>query len=91
MFIFSLHLHRSYAKSKMNALTKKQQLQLSKRTVLLVMYLLRSPFYDRYSEHRINALLTSLARNVPLAGIICNPIVQYLPFWQSNYSHTWST
>ncbi|KAJ3659141.1 hypothetical protein Zmor_010846 [Zophobas morio] len=87
----SLQLYGSCKKAKVNSLTPKQRLQISKRSFLLVMYLLRSPFYDNYSEDKLNALLNSLSKNVPLAKLICNPLLQYLPFWQSNYFYMWST
>ena len=31
-------------------LTRRERLELRRRTVLLLYYLLRSPFYDRFSE-----------------------------------------
>ncbi|RZC41981.1 peroxisomal membrane protein PEX16, partial [Asbolus verrucosus] len=80
----SLQLYRSCKRTKVNSLTPKQKLQLSKRTVILVMYLLRSPFYDSYSKDKIDAFLISLSKNVPLAKLICQPLLQYLPFWQMN-------
>ncbi|EFA02007.1 peroxisomal membrane protein PEX16 [Tribolium castaneum] len=91
MDITSLQLYKSCKGTKSNYLTPKQRLQLSKRTIILVMYLLRSPFYDKYSKDKVNALLISLGRNVPLAKLICQPLAQYLPFWQSNYFYMWST
>jgi peroxin-16 len=31
-------------------LTRRERLELRRRTILLLYYLLRSPFYDRFSE-----------------------------------------
>lgn len=31
-------------------LTRRERLELRRRTIMLLFYLLRSPFYDRYSE-----------------------------------------
>lgn len=90
-FHCSLHLYRSCNKTKSDSITRKQKLQLSRRTLLLLMYVLRSPFYDKYSKDRIEAFLLALSKNVPLVGIVCNPLVQYLPFWQSSYFYMWST
>ncbi|KAJ3631449.1 hypothetical protein MTP99_012578 [Tenebrio molitor] len=87
----SLQLYASCKGTKINSLTPKQKLQLSKRRVMLLMYLLRSPFYDKYSKDKVHALLMSLSRNVPFARLICKPLAQYLPFWQSNYFYMWST
>lgn len=89
--VCSLQLYRSCSKAKSDALTQKQKLQVSRRTLLLLMYVLRSPFYERYSRDRIRAFLAALAKSVPLVGIICNPLAQYLPFWQSTYFYMWST
>lgn len=89
MDLTSLHLYKTC--SRKNALTQKQKLQLSRRCVVLLLYLLRSPFYDRHSKDVLNAFLTSMSKNVPFAGFICTPIAKYLPFWQSNYFYMWST
>lgn len=32
------------------SLTRRERLELRRRTILLLYYLLRSPFYDRFSE-----------------------------------------
>jgi len=90
MDLLSLHLYNKTQKVE-NSLTNKQKLQVSRRIIGLLFYLLRSPFYDRYSKARIETFLLALANNVPLAGYVCNPLHKYLPFWQSNYFYTWST
>ncbi|XP_030755671.1 peroxisomal membrane protein PEX16 [Sitophilus oryzae] len=87
----SLSLYKSTQKLSSGSLTKAQKIQLSKRVLLLILYLLRSPFYEKCSENRINAFLNALINNVPLARIVCTPLLQYLPFWQNNYFHMWST
>lgn len=84
--ICSLQLYKTSA-----SLTKKQKLQLSKRTVLLLLYLIRSPFYEKHSKNKLNSLLVALSNNLPLAKMICQPLMQYLPFWQSNYFYMWSS
>lgn len=89
MDLTSLQLYKSTVKPV--TLTRKQKLQLSKRTVLLLLYLIRSPFYEKHSKDKINAFLTALSNNVPLVKIICQPLMQYLPFWQGNYFYMWST
>lgn len=87
----SLKLYNTCETANINALSPKQRLQLSRRTVSLLLYLLRSPFYEKNSKNKINALLMSLSKNVPLASFLCNPLLQYLPFWQSCYFYMWST
>ncbi|KAJ8944781.1 hypothetical protein NQ318_003649 [Aromia moschata] len=87
----SLHLYRPFKSNKINSLTPHQRMQLSRRIVALLFYLIRSPFYEKQSEDKINTLLTALSKHVPLAGLVCNPLIQYLPFWQDTYFYMWST
>nr|XP_036282336.1 peroxisomal biogenesis factor 16 isoform X1 [Pipistrellus kuhlii] len=51
-------------------LTRRERLELRRRTILLLYYLLRSPFYDRFSEARILFLLQLLADHVPGIGLV---------------------
>ncbi|XP_057666398.1 peroxisomal membrane protein PEX16 [Diorhabda carinulata] len=88
--ITSMELYRSSTKKNIQALTPQQRLQISKRTMLLILYFLRSPMYERYSKDRIHSFLMGLSK-VPLASIICTPLAQYLPFWQNTYFYMWST
>ncbi|ELK16071.1 Peroxisomal membrane protein PEX16 [Pteropus alecto] len=53
-------------------LTRRERLELRRRTILLLYYLLRSPFYDRFSEARILFLLRLLADRVPGIGLVTN-------------------
>ncbi len=71
-------------------LYKLEKDELLKRKVKLLMYLLRSPFYDRHSKAKLVAFLTLMGDKIPLIGAICKPLLQYLPVWQGMYSHTWS-
>lgn len=91
MDLTSLHIYRTCHKTKKDSLTNKQKLQISRRCVVLLLYLLRSPFYERHSKDVLNAFLLSMSKNIPLASFICIPVVKYLPFWQSNYFYMWST
>ncbi|KAK2100521.1 Peroxisomal membrane protein pex16 [Saguinus oedipus] len=51
-------------------LTRRERRELRRRTILLLYYLLRSPFYDRFSEARILFLLQLLADHVPGLGLV---------------------
>ncbi|XP_037022094.2 peroxisomal biogenesis factor 16 isoform X2 [Artibeus jamaicensis] len=53
-------------------LSRRERLELRRRTILLLYYLLRSPFYDRFSEARILFLLRLLADHVPGIGLVAN-------------------
>ncbi|KAI1237913.1 hypothetical protein IHE44_0014005 [Lamprotornis superbus] len=56
--------------SDLKDLNRRERAELRRRTILLLYYLLRSPFYDRYSEGRILLLLRLLADYVPGVGFI---------------------
>ncbi|XP_032082566.1 peroxisomal biogenesis factor 16 [Thamnophis elegans] len=70
-------------------LNKRERMELKRRTILLLYYLLRSPFYDRYSEGRILFLLRLLADYVPGVGLVTRPLMDYLPAWQKIYFYNW--
>lgn len=86
---FSLQLYNSSQRKSFQDLTPQQRLLVSKRTILLLMYLIRSPVYEKYSKNKINAFLIALSKFIPLAHIICNPLQEYVPFWQSTYFYMW--
>lgn len=65
--------------------------EFSQRRLALLLYLLRSPFYDKYSRTKIHAILTMLSNNVPLARFVAEPVKKYLPRWQNMYFHLWSS
>ncbi|KAK6626383.1 hypothetical protein RUM43_006694 [Polyplax serrata] len=91
--ILSLYLLHSRPKNYENKhpFTSAERLEISRRRLALLLYLMRSPFYERHSKDKINAFLNSLSRNIPLAKLICKPILQYLPHWQETYFYLWST
>ncbi|XP_028917280.1 peroxisomal biogenesis factor 16 isoform X2 [Ornithorhynchus anatinus] len=70
-------------------LTRRERLELRRRTILLLYYLLRSPFYDRFSQDRILFLLRLLADYVPGVGLVTRPLMDYLPAWQKIYFYNW--
>nr|XP_045380031.1 peroxisomal biogenesis factor 16 [Camelus bactrianus] len=70
-------------------LTRRERLELRRRTILLLYYLLRSPFYDRFSEAKILFLLQLLADHVPGIGLVTRPLMDYLPTWQKIYFYSW--
>uniref|UniRef100_A0A8C6ZVS4 Peroxisomal membrane protein PEX16 n=1 Tax=Nothoprocta perdicaria TaxID=30464 RepID=A0A8C6ZVS4_NOTPE len=75
--------------SDLKDLNRRERVELRRRTILLLYYLLRSPFYDRYSEGRILFLLRLLADYVPGLGFVTRPLMDYLPAWQKIYFYNW--
>lgn len=72
-------------------LTKEENAELIKRRINLLLYLVRSPFYDNCSKNRINYLLDGISNRIPLARYIAQPIAKYLPHWQETYFYMWSS
>lgn len=70
-------------------LSRRERQELRRRTILLLYYLLRSPFYDRFSEARILLLLRLLTNHVPGVGLVARPLMEYLPSWQKIYFYSW--
>ncbi|KAL5503207.1 hypothetical protein EMCRGX_G010122 [Ephydatia muelleri] len=86
MDLVSLQCHGTL--SKFNAPERAEVLR--RRSILLV-YLLRSPFYDEYTKDILMRFLKYLSATIPLAHYIIDPLVAYLPVWQHIYSYNWMT
>lgn len=72
-------------------LNSQEQTELRRRALMLAMYLLRSPFYDRYSKEKLLQVLGALSTTVPGISLALVPLMEYLPVWQRIYFYTWST
>ncbi|XP_037652558.1 peroxisomal biogenesis factor 16 [Sebastes umbrosus] len=70
-------------------LNRWERAEMKRRTFLLLYYLLRSPFYDKFSEEKILFLLRLLADHVPGIGLVARPLMDYLPTWQKIYFYNW--
>lgn len=69
--------------------TRWERAEMRRRGFLLLFYLLRSPFYDKYSEEKILFLLKLLSDYVPGVGLLARPLMDYLPTWQKIYFYNW--
>ncbi|XP_076144357.1 peroxisomal biogenesis factor 16 isoform X1 [Alosa pseudoharengus] len=75
--------------NEMKTLNRRERAELRRRAFLLLYYLLRSPFYDKYSETKVLFLLRFLTDNIPGVGLIARPLMEYLPVWQKIYFYNW--
>ncbi|CAB3977473.1 peroxisomal membrane PEX16-like [Paramuricea clavata] len=83
--VASLSLHTQYNPR----LTALEKTEISRRFVLMLFYLLRSPFYDQHTKGKILIVLNGLADNVPFVSVIIRPLLEYLPSWQRTYFYNW--
>ncbi|XP_023938001.1 peroxisomal membrane protein PEX16 [Bicyclus anynana] len=72
-------------------LSHEQRLEISRRKLGLVLYLLRSPMYNGYSQRVIEETLQSASSKIPMMSFICGPIIQYLSHWQDIYFYMWAS
>ncbi|KAJ2455263.1 hypothetical protein EV183_000998 [Coemansia sp. RSA 2336] len=61
--------------------------ELSRRKWLFLYYLLRSPFYDRFTESRLSGIAEWCNRK-PLLSLLGSLIQDYQPLWQQYYFYT---
>ncbi|XP_034480446.1 peroxisomal membrane protein PEX16 [Drosophila innubila] len=85
--LYSVHVYRQHR----HLMTQRQKLELSRRCINLMYFLVRSPFYDNYSKSRIERILGFVADHVPIAKVVAGPLKDYIPQWQSTYFYLWST
>lgn len=85
--LLSLQMYRK----NMTSLTQKQRLELSRRTVAMLLYLMRTPFYEKFTQRKLNSLLDAVAATIPFSKSICQPIADYIPHWQQTYFYMWSS
>lgn len=85
--IASLRLYSRHIKY----MSYEQRLEVGRRRLSLVLYLLRSPMYNGYSKNVIENMLTSLSHKMPMMLFVFKPIIQYLNHWQDIYFYMWSS
>lgn len=91
-FIIDLVSLRLFSEEAKNVnFTKEEREELCRRRISLLLYILRSPFYDKISRQRILSLLSRISKNIPLARFVAEPVAKYLPHWQNTYFYMWSS
>lgn len=67
-----------------------EKMELGQRASSLILYLLRSPFFDEYTKQRALEGIATTAENIPLVGNFLATFVNYIPDWQKDYFRVWS-
>lgn len=67
-----------------------ERMELGQRASSLLLYLLRSPFFDEYTKQRALEGLATSAESIPLLGGFISTFVNYIPDWQKDYFRVWS-
>ncbi|KJE90606.1 hypothetical protein CAOG_001894 [Capsaspora owczarzaki ATCC 30864] len=66
--------------------------ELSRRSGLLVYYLMRSPIYDRFTRSIVISAVNKLGRLFPLlGGLTAESVTDYLELWQDTYFDIWES
>lgn len=68
-----------------------ESIELGQRSFALLLYVLRSPLYDRYTKEKIIRILSTMSNRIPLFGRLITPLVSYLPEWQKTYFYVWGS
>ena len=71
-------------------MSKAEKTELYRRRTLMLIYLLRSPFYDRYTKKILLSFLIFAKDNIPLGGKIAEILLSYIPHYRNIYSYLWS-
>lgn len=82
---FSIYQYYKYR----NYMTSEQKKELSRRCVHMLLYILRSPFYDKYSGDKIDSFMRAL-NSIPFARFIVEPYRLYIPSYQDTYFYMFS-
>ena len=71
-------------------LTKAEKMEITRRRISILYYLIRSPAFHAVTHKRIQHFLVAVGNRVPLARNVCQPLLEYIPEWQKIYAYTWS-
>lgn len=88
MFLDAYSIYQYYKHR--NFMTTDQKKELSRRCVSMLLYILRSPFYDKHASDKIDAFMRAMSKNIPFAKLIVEPYRQYIPQYQSTYFYMFS-
>lgn len=72
-------------------LSDNQKSELTRRKLILLHYLIRTPFYEKYSSVIIKIVLGQIEQNISGSKYITGPILTYIPQWRSVYNYCWTS
>lgn len=83
--LLSLRLHkRNY-----DLLGAEEKLEISRRYTSTLMYLIRTPFYEKYTETRILNTLKAVGSFIPFSELIQQQFMQFIQHWREAYFYMW--
>lgn len=91
MDLASLQMLKPRRSNLQKTLSRRQRMELTRRQISLLLYLLRSPFYEQHSRENLLKSLVVFSDHLPLVGLILRPLAEYIPRWQDTYFYMWST
>ncbi|KAH6570251.1 hypothetical protein BASA61_001319 [Batrachochytrium salamandrivorans] len=69
------------------SLTELERDEMKRRMYLFTYYLLRTPFYEKYTKERLTSIGKSLSTK-PILSILGNAIQDYVPLWETYHFYT---
>lgn len=86
MDLISLQLHGGLLRWQ-----AKEKSEIVRRRVSLLLYLMRTPFYNHYTKAMVFKILQFLSATIPLVKMIVDPVLAYIPIWQNTYCYNWGS
>lgn len=83
--LVSLRLNRKNS----NLLTPEEKLEMSRRFAGTLMYLIRTPFYEKYTERKMMDSLKAFGTFIPFSGLIQQQLIQFIQHWREAYFYMW--
>ena len=72
------------------AVSRTEKAELYRRRTLMFIYLLRSPFYDKYTKKILLTFLIFAKDNIPIGGKVAEILLAYIPHYRKIYSYLWA-
>lgn len=67
-----------------------ERFELGQRASSMMLYLLRSPFFDGYTKEKALEGLRSVGSSIPIVRNFVDTFVDYIPEWQKDYFRVWT-